>query len=271
MITYLMTNNNNYLHFLSSLGLHIGHHVSLGSIDVYMYQYLAGSRNSFFIFNIPTSIFLLKRALLFIEKLASINPYNTICFSHSQVKDSDIIVSLLSNVQKNTQQPIIVSKWINGIFTNWNQIVFNMVKPLFARRKERFEYGFQIILAKMIFILMKRALRMDELEFYKNYNLMSRFWKFLLLFQFFLHLKKLPSSFFYVNNQSSNYPILECNVTNMPVISILDSISTTKGISYPIPGNSESILIVALTLNLITNSYLRGKYTFYMTHSLLDI
>jgi len=260
--------NSNYLTLLSSIGLHIGSSTSLSNADVYTYQYITGSRNNFYIFNIPTSIFLLKRALVFVEKLASFNPYNTLCVSHSDINTSDLLLALYSNFHYNTGQPVITSKWINGLFTNWTQIVFGMVRPLFAKKRERFEYGFQIILAKMIFILMKRALRMDELEFYKKYSIMARFWKFLLLFQFFIHLKKLPSSFLYISKVSINYPIYECGIVKIPVIALVDSGTSLQGITYPIPGNSNSILVTSLMLNLFANSILRGKYEFYVTHKL---
>lgn len=261
--------SSNYMHLLSTLGLHIGQHTSHPYTDGYVYQYLLGSRAGFYIFNLNASIFLLKRALSFVETLSSINPYNSLCFYHSDSNDNVLIMSLLANVQYNTQQAVVLTKWVNGLFTNWNQMTYSMVKPLFSKRKERFNYGFQVILAKMIFILMQRSLRLDELDFYKKYSLFSRFWKFLLLFQFFVHLKKIPSSLFFFGSLDSNLPILECNVINTPVISVLDSNMSSSGITYPIPGNGDSVLLVSLLLNLLSNAYNRGKYKFYATHKLL--
>jgi len=258
----------NYLKILSSLGMHIGSSVLDSARDPYVYQYLLGIRNNYYILNITFSLFFLKKTLLYIEKLASINPYNLICFYHSDNSESDLVSSVIINLARQSNQSTIAYKWINGSFTNWNHIIYKMVEPLFTNRKERMTYGFQVILAKMIFILTRRSMRMDELNFSNNYGLMSRFWKFILLFQFFTHFKKLPSLFFYINKSFNNYPILECNKVNIPVISVVDSNSNLTGITYPIPGNDDSLILMSFILNLVNQSIIKGKYKFLLLNKL---
>jgi len=258
----------NYLSLLSSLGLHIGSSSLLRINDPLVHQFLVGIRNNYYVFNLSYSVFYLKRTLSFFESIASMNPYNCVCFYHSETPHSVLAASVMAFFGKECQQSAVISKWINGSFTNWSHMVYSAIKPLFSNRKERFEYGFQVILAKMIYILAKKSERMHELEFSVHYKSMSRFWKFILLFQFFHHFKKLPMSFLYFNPDLNNAPIRECNKVTVPVISIIDSDSSITGITYPIPGNDDSLILISFILSLVSQSILKGKYKFLLLNQL---
>jgi small subunit ribosomal protein S2 len=253
----------NILSLNISLGMHLGHCTNDVCADSYIFQYLYGIRKNYYIFNLYNSIFLLRRSLFFLEYLSSYNPINCICFIHSMSSYSDLVNSMLSYLSTKTKQPSFNSNWISGTLTNWKQLVYEMIRSLFIRKKDRFEYGFFIVLAKLLFICTTRYARMEDLEFSTKYYILSRFWKFILLFQFFYYLRKLPNCFFLVNPDLNYNITAEVSRLNLPVVTLYDSTVAANGLTYIIPSNDDSIILSFFYCNLFMHSIYKGSYKFY--------
>ena len=106
-------------------------------------------------------------------------------------------------LSKLTHQPIVFNRWRAGLLTNW--------KLAFLRKLP--------ILKKPI-----SPIRPSK-HFIANLNSTAR----------------LPSAIFLLNSASASFPISEAYSLNIPIFSIVDTDLNSSGITFPIPGNDDSI------------------------------
>lgn len=75
----------------------------------------------------------------------------------------------------------------------------------------------------------------------------------------FLEADSLPSLIFLPKVKHNENIIAEANKLHIPIISIVDTNSNPTNITYPIPGNSDSIESIYLYNKLIFNSIIKGQ------------
>ena len=119
-------------------------------------------------------------------------------------------------------------KWVGGFLTNWKQVQRSI--QTFTAFSERFE----------TFLLQN------------NINF-PRYKKMSMSFQGLKKddLKKRPDLIFLINPNENRHVVEEAVSLNIPVVAITDSNTNLLGISYPIPGNSNSIEFVHYCLHWI--------------------
>nr|NP_044803.1 ribosomal protein S2 [Reclinomonas americana]AAD11918.1 ribosomal protein S2 [Reclinomonas americana] len=84
--------------------------------------------------------------------------------------------------------------------------------------------------------------------------------KFIFSTQGIRNMERLPSAIFIVGVNNCRTALLEASKLNIPTIAIVDSNTSIQDITYPIPGNDDSILAVNLYCQLISNAILSGSY-----------
>lgn len=68
----------------------------------------------------------------------------------------------------------------------------------------------------------------------------------------------LPDALFVIDTNKEDLAVREAAKLGIPVIAVVDSNSDTDDITYPIPGNDDSVKAIALYLDLISGAVLEG-------------
>jgi small subunit ribosomal protein S2 len=68
----------------------------------------------------------------------------------------------------------------------------------------------------------------------------------------------LPDMLFIIDTNKEAIAVEEARRLNVPVVAILDSNSSPDGISFPIPGNDDSLRAIQLYCDLVAGSVLDG-------------
>ena len=123
-------------------------------------------------------------------------------------------------------------KWVGGLLTNW-KIVRERIET-FIKFSERFES----------FILQ------NHISF-TSYKKMASTFQGLKKTGFTKHVKR-PDLIFLINPNENRHVVEEAVSLNIPVIAITDSNTNLLGISFPIPGNSNSVFFVHYCLQWIS-------------------
>lgn len=84
--------------------------------------------------------------------------------------------------------------------------------------------------------------------------------KFIFSTQGIRNMEVLPSAIFIVGVNNCQTALSEASKLNIPTIAIVDSNTSIQDITYPIPGNDDSILAVNLYCQLVSNAILSGSY-----------
>ncbi len=130
-------------------------------------------------------------------------------------------------------------KWVGGLLTNWKQVSKSI--QTFIEFSERFEN----------FILQ------NNINF-PRYKKNTQSFQGLKKESFTKQIKR-PDLIFLINPNENRHVVEEAVSLNIPVIAITDSNTNLLGISFPIPGNSNSIEFVHYCLQWITR--IIGKST----------
>ena len=120
-------------------------------------------------------------------------------------------------------------RWVGGFLTNWKQV------------------------SKSVHTFMEFSERFENFIVQNNINF-PRYKKMKESFQGLKKEKsiKRPSLIFLINPNENRHVIEEALSLNIPVIAITDSNTNLDGISFPIPGNSNSLEFVHYCLQWIT-------------------
>ena len=133
-----------------------------------------------------------------------------------------------STALKNHSVCYCSEKWVGGFLTNWKQVCKSI--QTFMGFSERFES----------FILQ------NNINF-PRYRKMAQSFQGLKKDSFM----KRPDLIFLINPNVNRHVVEEAVSLNIPVVAITDSNTNLAGISYPIPGNSNSIEFVSECLQWI--------------------
>lgn len=145
-------------------------------------------------------------------------------------------INLIENFYQSTH-PIYYcnEKWVGGLLTNWKQVSKSI--KTFMEFSKRFE---------------KWILR-HNINF-PRYKKMNQSFRGLGTYPFDGVTKQMerPDLIFLINPNENRHVVGEAVSLNIPVIAITDSNTNLSGISFPIPGNSNSIEFVHYCLQWVT-------------------
>ena len=141
-------------------------------------------------------------------------------------------------------------KWVGGFCTNWKQVSLSI--QTYMAFKERFETfisknNINFPRYKKMNIFFKGLVSSSECKFYKSKTLTAHRLKK----EFFKKSLNKPDLLFLINPNENRHVVEEAVSLNIPVVAITDSHTSLLGISYPIPGNSNSIEFVHYCLQWI--------------------
>lgn len=205
--------------------VHLGHQTHVWNPK--MAPYLFGIRNNTHIINLEQTIPFLRRALNVAKEI--IRNDGNILFLGTRSDISNII----KISAKRSGQPYMTNNWISGTLTNWREIY-----PCLERLK--------------IFEDMRENninLSTSEFQQFKRLNTS---------FEGIKNLKALPDALFVIDTNLHQLAIKEATRSNIPIIGILDSNCEPEGITYPIPGNDDSLEAIHLYCKLMSDTILES-------------
>ena len=205
--------------------VHLGHTPLRMSPN--MGSYVWGTRNGIDIIDLEQTITMLRRAS------------NVVCETTKNrgnilfVGTRNDISNIVGIAAKRCWQPYVTSRWVGGTLTNWKEVFRSIEKlRMYERNKKTW-----------------KKYSPSELREYRR--LKSNF-------QGMINLNSLPYLLFIIDSNKHSMAIKEANRLSIPTIAVVDTNSNVEGITYPIPGNDDSMEAVYLYCDLISRGALEG-------------
>lgn len=215
---------------LLEAGVHFGHNTRRWNPK--MEQYLFGSRNGIHIIDLGQTVPLLHQAMVQIrDKVAA---GGRVLFVGTKRQASDVVAEAATKCG----QYYVNHRWLGGMLTNW-KTVSGSIKRLKALEEQL--SGEVVGLTKKELLNLNRE--KDKLE---------------LTLGGIKEMGGLPDVMVVFDTVKEAIAINEAKNLGIPVIAILDSNSSPKNITHPVPGNDDSVRALKLYCDLFAGSALDG-------------
>ncbi len=213
-------------------GVHFGHQTRYWNPS--MAPYLFGQRNKIHIINLEKTLPLYEDAMNFISKMAS--KKGTILF----VGTKRAAQSIIAEEATRCGMPYINRRWLGGLLTNFKTVrgSINRMKEIEAMQTD----GSLDRVNKKEQLMLKREL--DKLEA----NLSG-----------IKDMKGIPDALFIIDVGYEDIAVSEAVKLGIPVIGIVDSNNSPKGVDYIIPGNDDAIRSISLYAQGVANTILDSR------------
>jgi small subunit ribosomal protein S2 len=214
-------------------GAHFGHKKRRWNPK--MAPFIFGSKGDIHIINLDKTKVFLDSALMVVSRIAKNN--GKILFVGTKHQASPVI----KKYAEECQQFYVNHRWLGGMLTNWST-VSNSIKTLEKIEKDLANTDVRII--------KKERLQMQKKQEKLSASLGG--------------IRKIggkPSMIFVVDTNKESIAIQEASKLGIPIMAIVDTNSSLEHITYPIPGNDDSIKsistfckYIAETVNLVRPS-----------------
>lgn len=168
-----------------------------------------------------------------------------LCVQNSLLYDSCLFGYACSTLLRFTESSVIYKKWICGVFTNYYACYFTLIQELYIFHEILYVgrpiYFLTLFFRVLFFSYFQTKLHLQE-RLYKR--TVQRYWQLLVFFRYFKLFYKLPQVFIAAGMVARDASLHEVSILNIPTVGILDSSSVTTSVTYVIPGNSSSFLLV---------------------------
>tara|TARA_B100000029_G_scaffold287925_1_gene281719 strand:+ start:991 stop:1770 length:780 start_codon:yes stop_codon:yes gene_type:complete len=210
---------------LLDAGMHLGHRTNKWNPG--MDKYIYGAQDNIHIIDLRKTVALLNDALQFIDNTTKSN--GTILFVGTKSQAGDIVKKYAIDCK----QFYVNKRWLGGMLTNWATIS-NSLNHLNSLNK-KISNDNSVLKKKEILQINRQV---EKIEKYLG-GLKD--------------MGAVPQAIFVVDVNRDAIAVTEANKLKIPVIAILDTNSSPKGIDYPIPGNDDSRKSIDLICSLISN------------------
>ena len=213
-------------------GVHFGHQTRYWNPR--MAPYLFGQRNKIHIINLEKTLPLYEEAINFISKMASRK--GTILFVGTKRSAQPII----AEEAKRCNMPFVNKRWLGGLLTNFKTVrqSISRLKELEAMQTD----GRIDRISKKEALMYRREL--DKLE--SNLSGIK-------------DMKGIPDAIFIIDVGYENIAVSEAVKLGIPVIGVVDSNNSPKGVDYVIPGNDDAIRSISLYAKGIADAILESR------------
>jgi len=136
--------------------------------------------------------------------------------------------------------PYVTERWLGGMLTNWSTM-FARISELdrLAKMRDTGDYG---RLTKKEILLINREITRLETHLSGVRNM-----------------KRLPNLVFVIDVSREDTAIHEANLTEIPVIAMVDTNCDPRGVDYVIPSNDDAIRAIKLMVSKIADAAIEGK------------
>ena len=217
---------------LLEAGVHFGHNTRRWNPQ--MEPYIFGVRNKVHILDLQQTVPMLHAALAAVREVTARG--GRVLFVGTKRQASDIV----SEAAGRCGQYYVNHRWLGGMLTNW--------KTITASIKRLHELDEMLGSAEVAEGLTKKELlnltrERDKLE--RSLGGIK-------------DMGGLPDMLFVIDTNKEELAVAEAVKLGIPVVAVIDSNSSPRGITFPIPGNDDAIRSIALYCELVSASVLDG-------------
>lgn len=214
------------------VGVHFGHQTRFWNPEMGVFIY--GSRNKIHIINLEKTLPLFQDALNFASRLAS--KKGKILFVGTKRAAQEAI----KEQALRCQMPFINHRWLGGMLTNY-KTVRQSIKRLRELETMANDGTFEKITKKEALMLAREMQKLERsLGGIKNMG-------------------GLPDALFVVDVGHEHIAIKEAKKMGIPVIGVVDTNNSPKGVDYVIPGNDDALRAVQFYTMAIADAILEGR------------
>lgn len=213
-------------------GVHFGHQTRYWNPR--MAPYIFGERNKIHIINLEQTVPLFNDAMNFLSKMASRN--GKVLFVGTKRAARDI----MQQEATRSGMPYVNYRWLGGMLTN-----FHTVRQSIKRLKDlegMIQEGSIERLNKKEALGLRRELEKLERSLGGIKNM-----------------ERLPDALFVIDVGFEKIAIDEAVKLGIPVVAVVDSNNSTKGVDYIIPGNDDAIRAIQLYTKCAADCIMDGK------------
>ncbi len=217
---------------LLEAGVHFGHNTRRWNPQ--MEPYIFGVRNKVHILDLQQTVPMLHAALAAVREVTARG--GRVLFVGTKRQASEIV----SEAAGRCGQYYVNHRWLGGMLTNW--------KTITASIKRLHELEEMLGSAEIAEGLTKKEL----LNLTRERDKLDR------SLGGIKDMGGLPDMLFVIDTNKEELAVAEAIKLGIPVVAVVDSNSTPKGITFPIPGNDDAIRSIALYCELVSASVLDG-------------
>ena len=216
---------------LLEAGVHFGHNTRRWNPK--MSPFLFGTRNGIHIIDLQQTVPLLHRAMAAIRQVVASGGRVLFVGTKRQA------TLKIAESSKRCGQYYVNHRWLGGMLTNW-QTISKSIKQLKNLEEQFASDTMQGLTKKELLGLQRERDKLDRaLGGIKDMG-------------------GLPDIIVVIDTNKEDIAIKEANKLGIPVVGVIDSNSSPKGIDYPIPGNDDAIRAINLYCDLMAESVLDG-------------
>lgn len=203
-------------------GVHFGHQKSRRNPK--MDEFIFTTRKSINIIDLEKTQEKIKEAMTFIQGIKKAG--KNILFVGTKVQAK----GLVRGVAEASQMPFVAERWLGGTFTNFKVI----------RSRTRYLVDSEGMLERGEF---KKYTKFEQMKKIEELQKMEK------RMGGIKNMTELPGAIFTTSIKEDNLAITEAQKMGVPVIAIVDTNASPKGIDYPIPANDDAISSLRLILS----------------------
>ena len=197
-------------------------------------KYIFATKNKGDIINLEKTSVMLEKAAEFIKDLGAKGKVVLFVGTKPEAKE------ITKSVAESLGMPYVTERWIGGTLSNFTEIKKRIVE-LENYQKDSKEGGLDKYTKKERVVMTKK---MEKLARY---------------YTGLLELKKTPDALFIIDSREEHIAATEAKNKDVPIVSLVNSDSDIKDISYPIVGNDSGIPSIKFFTAHIANAYKTGQ------------
>jgi len=218
---------------LLEAGVHFGHKAHRWNPK--MFPYIYSEVNNIHILDLIQTATLLKKAMLYLEKVAT-NKDNKVLFVGTKRQ----VTTLIAQEAIRCNSYYVNHRWLGGMLTNWTTMK-ERIEKLKDLEDQESQGTFDLLTKK------EGALRRKELVKLRKY------------LDGIKTMSTLPDVVIIIDQKREITAVAECRKLGIPVVSILDTNCDPDLVDIPIPGNDDAVRSIKLILTLLTDSIIKGQ------------
>ena len=218
---------------LLEAGVHFGHKAHRWNPK--MFPYIYSEVNNIHILDLIQTATLLKKAMLYLEKVAA-NKDKKVLFVGTKRQ----VTTLIAQEAIRCNSYYVNHRWLGGMLTNWTTMK-ERIEKLKDLEDQESRGTFDLLTKK------EGALRRKELVKLRKY------------LDGIKTMSTLPDVVIIIDQKREITAVAECRKLGIPVVSILDTNCDPDLVDIPIPGNDDAVRSIKLILTLLTDSIIKGQ------------
>lgn len=220
---------------LLEAGSHFGHQVPRWNPRASSFIYTA--RDDVHIIDLAKTKEGLEQAAAFVKATASLGGSIIFVGTKRQAK------GIVEQEAKRVKALYLVTRWLGGLLTNWDQIKKNLEK-LGKMREEKVKNIWQEFTKKEQLFKERELAKLED------------------LYGGIADLVQLPTALFLVDIRKEEAAVREAIKTGVKTVAIVDTNANPDLIDYPIPANDDAVGSIKLITSYLADAYEEGKKLF---------